>query len=173
MDLKKASVFGIACNSGYFLFWLKQQGVQHCVGIDQSELSGQRSILERVTGIDDIDFRDGRWSAESHSLSDLDDDEAFDLVICTAFAQHISVPLHLIKELALRTKGALLLHNLVGNFTWGMRIRYVTVSHPESWGDEFPNNFDTRVSRKLLLWSLRVCGFKEIIQLNYSRKWLP
>jgi 2-polyprenyl-3-methyl-5-hydroxy-6-metoxy-1,4-benzoquinol methylase len=173
VDLPTASAFEIACNTGYLLFWLKQQGVGNCVGIDKADLSRQRTILQDVTGIHDIDFREGRWSSDTHSLSGLGEDEAFDLVICTAFAQHISDPLHLIKELSKRTKKGLLFHNLVGNFTWGMRMRYVTKSHPVQWGDEFPNNFDTRVSRKLLNWSLRECGFKEIIQLKYSRKWLP
>ena len=173
VNLKETSVFEIACNTGYLLYWLKQQGARHCVGIDRGDLTRQRTILGDITGIHDIDFREGRWSSDSHSLSGLREDETFDLVMCTAFAQHISDPLHLIKELASRTNKALLFHNLVGYFTWGMRIRYVTKAHPPAWGDQFPNNFDTRVSRKLLLWSLKECGFKEIIQLNYSRKWLP
>lgn len=173
VDLQQASALEFACNTGYMLFWLKQQGIKHCVGIDQAELDRQRAILQDVTKIDDIDFREGRWTSNTHSLNGLGEDETFDLVICSAFAQHISDPLHLIKELSRRTRKALFFHNLVGNFTWGMRMRFVTESHPEKWGDEFPNNFDTRVSRKLLNFSLRECGFKEIIQLKYSRKWLP
>ena len=170
---KDASVFELACNTGHFLYGLKEQGAKICVGIDQADLDRQRDILGGVTGINDIDFREGRWSSATHSLGGLKEDETFDLVICTAFAQHISDPLHLIKELAARTNKALLFHNVVGNFTWEMRVRYVPASHHANWGDEFPNNFDTRVSRKLLDWSLRECGFKEIIQLKYSRRWLP
>lgn len=173
VDLKQASVFEIGCNTGYLLFSLKEQGAGHCVGIDQADLDRQHSILKQVTGIHDIEFRKGRWCSETHSIDGLGQEEQFDLVICTAFAQHTSDPLHLIRELSRRTRRAMLLHTSVGYLNTGMTIRYRSMEHHETWGGQFPNNLDTRVSRKLLMWSLRQCGFKEIVQLEYSRKWLP
>ena len=143
------------------------------MGIDQAELQRQRSILGEITGIDDIDFREGKWSSETHSISGLHEDERFDLVMCTAFAQHISDPLHLFRELSNITGKALLLHTAVGGFNSGMGVSYIPGEHHEKWGDMFPNNFDTAVSPKLLEHSLRQCGFKEIIKLKYSWKWLP
>jgi len=173
IDVRQASVFEMACNSGYFLYWLKQQGARHCVGIDQADLGRQQEILNGVTGIDDIDFREGRWSSDAHAIQGLSEGEEFDLTICTGFAQHISDPLHLIKEMSKVTKRAMLFQSLVGYFTMGMKIRYVPADHHEKWGDTFPNSFDTRMGRKLFWWSLKECGFKEIIQLPYSKKWLP
>lgn len=173
VNLGESSVFELACNSGYLLYLLKEQGAAHCVGIDQADLGRQRSILSTVTGVDDIDFRQGRWDSASHSINGLSENEEFDLTICTAFAQHTGDPLYIVRELSKITKKAMLFHNLVGYFTFGMRIRYVPGDHHEKWGNTFPNNLDSRISRKLLLWSLKECGFKEIIQLNYSRRWLP
>ena len=114
VEPKKASVFELACNTGFFLFWLKEQGIANCVGIDQADLGKQREILKNYTGIDDIDFREGRWDSESHKKDALCQDEQFDLTICTAFAQHISDPLHLIKALSERTKTAMLFILLSG-----------------------------------------------------------
>ena len=173
LDLEQATVFEIGCNTGYLLFWLKDQGARHCVGIDQADLGRQQAILKEVTGIHEIDFRSNGWSSETHSIDGLDDGEQFDLVICTAVVQHISDPLHLIRELSERTRTAMLLHTSVGRFNWGMGIRYRPAEHHEKWGDRFPNNMDTRVSRKLLTWGLEQCGFTKIIQLNYSGTWLP
>lgn len=171
---REASVFEIACNTGYLLRWFNMRGGQTCVGIDKSdELARQRSILNDVTDVHNIDFREGRWSSETHSIQGLDDNEKFDFVICSAFAQHISDPLHLIRELSKRTNRAMLLHTLIGNISLGMNIKYVPAAHHEKWGDTFPNNLDTKVTRKLLMWSLKECGFKEIIQLKNSRTWLP
>ena len=172
VEPKKASVFELACNTGFFLFWLKEQGIANCVGIDQADLGKQREILKNYTGINDIDFREGRWDSESHKIDSLGQDEQFDLTICTAFAQHISDPLHLIKALSERTKTAMLYHTSIGYLNLSMRIAYRPTEHHKNWGDTFPNNLDTRVSRKLLYWSLRECGFKDIIQLNYSPNWL-
>ena len=174
VDLSQASAFEIGCNTGSMLFSLKERGVETCVGIDRSsEVARQRTILRDITGIHGVDFRSGGWSSESHSIQGLQDSEQFDLVICTAVAQHISDPLHLIRELASRTKKALLLHTWAGTFNMGMTIRYMPAAHHEKWGDVFPNQFDTQVSKKLLKYSLKECGFKEVIQLQYSRKWLP
>ncbi len=169
----QASAFEIACNTGHLLFNLKQLGAGSCVGIDRGDLARQQSILKQVTGIHDIDFRRGGWSSDTHSIQALGADERFDIVMCTAFAQHISDPLHLIKELSCRTRKALFLHTSVGRFNSGMSIRYRPTETHLTWGDEFPNNMDTRVSRKLLTWSLKECGFKEIIHLKHSRDWLP
>ena len=155
VDLKQASVFELACNSGYLLFSLKERGARHCVVIDQADLGRQQSILGEITGIEDIDFREGKWSSETHSLSGLHEDERFDLVMCTAFAQHISDPLHLFRELSNVTGKALLLHTAVGSFKPGMHVSYVPAEHHEKWGDSFPNNFDTAVSPKLLEHSLK------------------
>ncbi len=173
LNIKKSDIFEIACNTGYLLFWFKEQGAQNCVGIDKQQLDTQRNILRKITGIEGVDFREGRWDSETHLLKGLDVKEQFDVVICTAFAQHISDPLHLIRELGNRTKKVLLFHNSVGYLNQGMSIRYRPVEHHQRWGDVFPNNLDTRISRKLLYWSLKECGFKEIIQLKYSRSWLP
>jgi len=172
VDLKQSNVFEMACNTGSLLFSMKEWGAKECVGVEKVDIGRQQEILGNITGINDIDFRSGGWSSESHSLQGLSDDERFDLVICTAFAMHMGDPLHVLREMAARTKKAMLFHNLVGYLNFGMRVRYVPAPHHERWGDQFPNNFDTRISRKLLAHSLMECGFKEVIQLNYSRKWL-
>ena len=168
------NVFEIACNTGYLLRWFKMNGAQTCVGIDKSgDLVRQRSLLNDITGVHDIEFRDGRWSSETHSIQGLQKGETFDFVVCTAFAQHIGDPLHLIRELSKITNRALFLHTLVGHLGSGLKIKYVPAAHHENWGDTFPDNLDTVVTRKLLLWSLKECGFKEIVQLKRSNRWLP
>jgi len=172
VDLKRSSVFEIGCNTGSLLFTMKEWGARECVGIEKVDVGTQQDILKVVTGIDDIDFRIGQWSSDSHSLQGLGDGERFDLVICTAFAMHMADPLHVVREMANRTKKAMLFHNLVGYLNFGMKVRYVPAPHHERWGDKFPNNFDTRISEKLLVHGLKECGFREIIQLKYSRRWL-
>ena len=141
VDLKRASVFELACNSGYLLFSLKERGAGHCVGIDQADLGRQQSILGEIIGIDDIDFRGGKWSSETHSISGLQEAERFDLVMCTAFAQHISDPLHLFRELSNITGKALLLHTAVGSFKRGMGVSYVPAEHHEKWGGQLSQQF--------------------------------
>ena len=173
VDLKRSTVFEFGCNTGYLLYWLKQQSAMSCTGIDKADLTRQHNILGQITGVNDIDFRMEGWSSLTHSIQGLNPEEQFDLVICTAVAQHISDPLHLIKALSDRTEKALLFHTSVGRFNWGRGIRYTPAEHHKKWGDEFPNNMDTRVSRELLIWSLKECGFKKITQLKHSRDWLP
>lgn len=173
VNLKQARVFEIACNTGYCLFWLKERGARCCVGIDKAELDKQQSILREITGINDIDFRKGGWFSEMHYIDGLCEDERFDIVICTAFAQHISDPLHLIKQLSDITENALLFHSAVGCINLGMNIRCIPAEHHKKWGDKFPNNFDTVISRKLLIHSLKECGFRHIVELRYRQTWLP
>ncbi len=173
VDLSRASVFDLACNAGYFLYWLKERGAEYCVGIDQADLTRQRAILNGITRIDSIDFRKGRWNPDHHAIEGLQPDERFDLVICSAFMLHISDPLHLLAELGRRTGRALLLHTHVGWFNPGLRIKYAPAAHHQKWGDRFPNTFDTQVSRKLLLHGLKECGFRKVRELRYSRAWLP
>jgi SAM-dependent methyltransferase len=169
----RGSAFELACNIGYMLYRLKEHGVERCVGIDQAELSVQRGIVNGITGIHSIDFRDGRWNPERHEIKGLLPDETFDLVVCCAFMLHISDPLHLLAELARRTKRALLINTHVGYFNFGCQIHYEPAVHHKKWGDRFPNTFDTKVSRKLLVHGLQECGFKSVRQLPYSSHWLP
>ena len=180
VDLKQASAFELACNTGYFLYALKQRGIQSCVGIDKADLDKQRRILNDVTNIHDIDFRKGLWLPETHAIEGLGDEELFDLVVSSAFMLHISDPLHLLRELSYRTKKALLLHTTIGHRRRGITIRdrgmtitYNPEAHHQKWGDRFPNGFDTVISKELLIYSLRECGFQKIVELKYSRRWLP
>lgn len=196
IDLRKSSVFELACNTGYFLLLAKMLGAKDCVGIDKADLHLQRSVLSEITGISDIDFRDGRWSSEMHRIDGLLPHESFDLVVVTAFAQHISDPLHLIRELSLRTRKALLIHTqvrqslgipdfahrVVADFlnlirgrrrTSDMKITYLVAEHHNQWGNVFPNNFDTIVSKALLLHGLKECGFRQVHEVPWSRGWLP
>ena len=198
INLNQASLFEIACNTGYFLFLGRMRGIGYCVGIDKADLLLQRSILSDLTGIRDIDFREGRWLSESHSIEGLQSHETFDLVIATAFFQHVSDPLHLLRELSCRTRKALLLHTQIESYprilqvgarltqkayllnslmrrrqTREMKITYFAEDHHKKWGDVFPNNFDTFVSKPLLLHSLKECGFRKIVEVPWSRDWPP
>ena len=47
------------------------------------------------------------------------------------------------------------------------------MEHHVRWGDSFPYLFDTAVSKKLLYYSLKQCGFKKIIELKHTKNWLP
>ncbi|MHB8108394.1 MAG: hypothetical protein ACYDHW_00005, partial [Syntrophorhabdaceae bacterium] len=115
------------------------------------------------------------WKSESHSIDGLQNDEHFDLVICEAFTQHVSDPLHVIRELAQRTDKAMLFNTYTGHWfdNRGMKIIYNPEPHHQKWGDKFPNNFDTKVSKKLLKWSLKECGFREVVELKHTKTWLP
>lgn len=167
------SCFELACNTGYFLYRMKQQGIKTCVGIDKAELDAQRRIINEITGIGSINFRDGKWDSGRHEILGLGAGEKFDFVICTGFAPHISDPLHLISALSARCGKAMLLEVATTFLNRGMSVRYWPTDHHEKWGDHFPNHFDTQVSRKLIHHALRESGFQRVVRLKHSRRWLP
>ena len=178
LSLKESSVFELACNTGWFLMNLKERGALKCVGIDKKSLDKQRAILRNFSGIDGIDFRNGHWSPyDNHSIIGLEESEQFDITVCTSFLEHMSDPLNLINELSKRTRKALLLSAHIRDrlrvFNYGMNITYRPMSHHVKWGDTFPYGFDTTVSKKLLFYSLKQCGFNEIIEVKYKKNWLP
>ncbi len=175
IDLAQASVLDVGCNTGYFLYSLRQRGAHYCLGIDQADLDCQRSILSDITTIKDIEFRKAKYSSETHMLECLSHSESFDIVIAVFIAQHLSDPLYFIRELARRTKRVLLFENVTCLSLINENIvkyRPNTVHHSK-WGSEFPNNFDTWMSRGLVLHSLKECGFKTIVPLKYKRSWMP
>ena len=168
--LHATSVFELACNTGYFLMRLREEGgAGKYVGIDKADLSVQRSLLKKITGINDIEYRPGKWLADSHLIEGLSSDEQYDVVICNSFIEHISNPLNLINELAKRTRRIMLLNVSVGYFQHGFQIKYKHMPHHDKWGDQFPYFFDTRISRKLLLYSLEKCGFKKVAEVKNFR----
>ena len=174
VDIKGSSVFELACNTGRFLMWLKEHGAAKCVGIDKADLDPQRKVLREITGIDAIEFRKGHWSPyNGHTIAGSDASEKFDITVCTSFIEHMSDPLNLINELAKKTNKALLLNAHTGLFSRGMNVTYKPMPHHISWGDTFPYTFDTAVSRELLFYSLKQCGFKKIIEVKYRSNWLP
>jgi len=175
IDITQASVLDVGCNTGYFLFSLRQRGARCCLGIDQSEFDCQRSILADITNVRDIEFRRAKYSSVTHTLESLGPSDSFDIVIAVFVAQHLSDPLHFIRELSRRTRKILLFDTVtISGFLNSMAIKYIPYTlHHEKWGEEFPNNFDTWVSRGLVLHSLKECGFTRIVRIGYRRSWLP
>ena len=175
VPLAQASVLEVACNTGYFLFALKERGARRCVGIDQAPLERQRHILSEITGITDVDFRRARYCSESHRLEGLGEGETFDIVIALFIAQHLSDPLHFIQELSRRTRHALLFQAVTFySFPPDLGMRFIVdVGHHQKWGDTFPNNFDTWLSRRLVRHALHSCGFRQLIPLGYRPTWMP
>ena len=175
VSLEQARVLEVACNTGYFLYALRQRGARSCVGIDQAPLERQRAIVSQITGITDIEFRRARYSSELHQLEGLDPSETFDIVIAVFIAQHLSDPLHFLRELARRTRHVLLFHTVTfPTWPWDLSIKYLAhTGHHEKWGDTFPNDFDTWMSRPLVRHALGACGFRTVMPIRYQRSWMP
>ncbi|MFC1918747.1 class I SAM-dependent methyltransferase [Chloroflexota bacterium] len=167
-NLSKLSVVDTGCNTGYFLYRFWGKGARKCVGYDRSNMGAAINVLNNITG-SKVKFVHKPYNPLSHKIKGCG---RYDIVISSAVMCHLSDPLYYLSFLASIIRKALLLHTRISEednylISYGKVNRYYKEDH-------FPVNFDNEVtmSQGLLYESLRLSGFTEIREIEYSNEWL-
>jgi len=169
-DLSKLSVADVGCSTGYLLYRFWEKGARNCIGYDRSDYSHAINLLNDITGYK-VKFVHEPYNPLSHKIEGCTE---HDIVISSAVMCHLSDPLNHISFLAQITKRALLLHTQVSEED-AYIVHYGTSTRKFSKGDPFPVCFDdgVTISRRFLLESLHLAGFRNIQEIKYSDEWLP
>jgi 2-polyprenyl-3-methyl-5-hydroxy-6-metoxy-1,4-benzoquinol methylase len=165
-----ADVIEIGCNDGSLLLRALKNGCTSAIGYDM-HLQHKKvfDLWKKVTDYD-IDFVNESYDSSIHSLPEC---KSADFVIANAIICHLSDPLHFIKFLTGITNKVLLISCGIDN-TSGYTINFH--GKPKEYGNgEFPNVFThhTSISKPLLLFALKECGFKDVYEIEHKESWPP
>ena len=167
--LPGASVAEIGCNTGYLLVGAQRRGMGSCTGVDLGDYSPSISFLNKTLGTR-VRFKNAAYNSWKHEVRGL---APHDVVIASAVMQHISDPLYLLAFLGRTAKKALFLFSGMGD-TDAFQVYY---NEPNRFDKSttFPVCFnnDVGLSRGLLMRSLGLLGFKEIVEIPWRPEWLP
>lgn len=167
--LPGASVLEIGCNTGYLLAGAQLRGMAPCTGVDPGNYARSVAFLNKTLGTR-VRFRRAAYDSWKHRVRWL---APHDLVIASAVMQHISDPLYFLAFLGRMAKKALFLFSGMGD-TDLLQIYYAEPNRFDK-STRFPVCFDNDVglSRGLLMKSLDLLGFKEIVEIPWREDWLP
>lgn len=163
------SLFDVACNNGYFPVGAELRGLSG-TGMDMVDYSKSFSILNNALGTK-AKFLNLVYDSERHEMPIQDQ---FDVVVASAIMCHLPDPLPFLAAIGKIAKRAILF--------WGQVIdtEQLIISHkpphPElSRLTKFPHSFNdnTRISRGMFKESMRLMGFKSVIEIEHRNTWLP
>jgi len=167
---KPSDVIEIGCNDGELLLRALEHGCTSAIGYDMHiQHKKVFDLWKKVTGYD-IDFVNESYDSSIHSLPEC---KSADFVIANAIICHLSDPLHFIKFLSEITNKVLLISCGIDT-TDGYTINFH--GKPKEYGSgEFPNVFThhTSISKPLLMFALKECGFKDIYEIEHEESWPP
>lgn len=163
------SLFDVACNNGYFPAGAELRGLRG-TGMDMGDYSRSFSILNKALGTK-AKFLHLMYDSQRHELPIHDQ---FDVVVASAIMCHLPDPLPFLAAIGKIARQAILF--------WGQVIdsEQMIISHksphPElSRLTKFPHSFNdnTRISRGMFQESMRLMGFKSVMELEHRNTWLP
>lgn len=169
------TVLDMAGNAGFFLYRFLEKGASRCIGYDLNPKFGHTyKLLNQIIGVN-AEFVHSPYNEMTHEIPGA---EQADIVISSAIMCHLSDPTYLLAYLGSLTKKALLLFTAVDDSS-ALKITY---SKPGAFDHmknpperRFPACFDnmTSISRPLLALGFEAVGFKQVIEIEHRRKWLP
>jgi SAM-dependent methyltransferase len=167
--LPGASVAEVGCNTGYLLAGAQLRGMGKCTGVDLGNYQRSVAFLNKVLGTR-VHFKHRGYNSWTHQVRGL---RPHDVVIASAVMQHLSDPLYLLAFLGRTAKRALFLFTGMSD-TDALQIHYAEPNRFDK-SAPFPVCFDNDVglSRGLLMRSLALLGFHEIVEIPWSPEWLP
>lgn len=163
------SLFDVACNNGYFPVGAELRGLKG-TGMDMYNYSKSFSLLNRALGTK-AKFLHLIYDSQNHKMPI---QEQFDIVVASAIMCHLPDPLPFLAAIGKIARHAILF--------WGQVIDtdQLIISHkpphPElSRLTKFPHSFNdnTRISRGLFEESMRLMGFKSVVEVEHRNTWLP
>jgi len=162
------SLLDVACNNGYFPVGAELRGMRG-VGMDLGDYSAAVATLNTILGTR-AKFLHRHYDSITHVLPI---GEQFDVVVASAIMCHLPDPLHFLAALGKIAHKAILF--------WGQMVDtdelLVAYSPPHanlSSLTEFPVCFNdnTRISRGLFEQSMKLMGFREIIEIPPRDTWV-
>lgn len=168
--VSEVTVVDTAANAGFFPYRFLERGAHRAIAYDMnSKLAQIYDLLNVITGFE-AEFVNTPYDQMTHEIPGA---EKGDIVISSAIMCHLSDPLYYLNFLSSITKKALFLFTSIDD---SKQLR-ITYREPGQFYPEypFPICFDnmTTVSRPLIELGLRELGFKEIVELEYRKDWLP
>lgn len=165
----KGSLLDVACNNGYFPVGAELRGM-HGTGMDTyDDYRPSVAFLNDRLGTN-ATFLHRMYDPRTHTLPI---EDSYDVTVMSAVMCHIPDPLHFLGAVAAVTKKAFLFWGQIVD-TDALLVSY-NPPHPAlSNLKDFPNGFNdnTRLSRGLFELSLRLLGFREIVEIPPRDTWL-
>jgi len=163
------SLFDVACNNGYFPVGAELRGMRG-FGMDAGwKYRKSFSVLNNALGTK-AKFLHRHYNSKTHALRVFG---KFDVVVASAIMCHLPDPLHFLAALGKIARKAILFWGQIIN-TDELLISYNPSHAHLSKLTTFPHSFNdnTRISLGLFNQSMRLMGFRDVIELPHRPTWL-